>query len=542
MPEFNLAYQPWVPVTIGGTSTEVSLLDALARSDEIDGLALDDPLQSVAVLRQVLLPVVLDALGVPRDEDAWADRWDAGQLDPDRIRDYLAEHADRFDLFHPTQPFAQVAGLRTPKDETKPVSLLLPSVATGNNVPLFTARTEAEPPALSPAQAARALLAAHCWDTAAIKTGAVGDPQMKAGKTTGNPTGPLGQMGVVVPLGENLAQTLLLNTPIIAQGIRPEDRPQWRASPAGPAWTQRPARGLLDLLTWQSRRIRLVPATEDGGRTVVREVVLAAGDRLDQIPHQYEPHTAWRQVDKPRAGQPPLRPVRHQPGRAAWRGMDGLLAIREPTATGKISTSNLMRQAATLRGQDVLPADLPLQVLTVGVAYGNQSAIVEDVMVDLIPLPVAALAADGSVRGLLLDVVSQARDLQDAANRLGDDLRRACGAEKLPWDKGQRLGDALVHEFTPVVRRLLAGLQRQPDRVDDAEEAWRQTARRLALQAAEPALAAVPPVAFLGRQSSDGFAFRASAAEARYRSAVNRILGVQRRTEDSDQAHTLAGA
>jgi len=124
-----------------------------------------------------------------------------GQSGRRDARAYLDRHAERFDLFHPDFPFAQVAGLHTVKDETKPVSLLLPAVATGNNVPLFSARTEADPPALTPAEAARALLAAQCWDTAAIKSGAAGDPQVKYGKTTGNPTGPLGQLGVVVPWG-----------------------------------------------------------------------------------------------------------------------------------------------------------------------------------------------------------------------------------------------------------------------------------------------------------------------------------------------------
>ncbi|HEX5494186.1 MAG TPA: type I-E CRISPR-associated protein Cse1/CasA, partial [Mycobacteriales bacterium] len=536
MTGFNLIGDPWVPVTVDGRRTEVSVTDALTRAHEIDGLALDDPLQGVAVLRQVLLPFVLDALGAPRDAEQWADRWaaaagkdaykrDSAKRDAEKLAKHLGKQADRFELFHPTRPFGQVAGLRTAKDETKPVSLLLASVATGNNVPLFTARTEAEPPTLSPAQAARALLAAHCWDTAAIKSGVVGDPQVKAGKTTGNPTGPLGQLGVVVPMGRTLAETLLLNTPILPQGLRPGDRPQWRTEePASPRWDARPAKGLLDVLTWQSRRIRLIPTTDASGATVVREVVLAAGDRLDQTP-QFEPHTAWRQEEKPKAGQPPRRPVRHQPGRSAWRGMAGLLAIRQPTGE-RVSSSLLLSQVADLRGQGCLPVDLPLRVLTVGVAYGNQSAVVEDVMVDAIPLPVAALAAEGEVRGLLLDVVSQARQLQDAANRLGDDIRRASGGDKQPWDKGQRVGDALVHEFTPVVRRLLAGLQRQPDRADEAEAAWRHSAYRLALQAAEPVLASAPPKAFLGRQENEKAVFRTSVAEARYRAAVRDILGV----------------
>jgi CRISPR system Cascade subunit CasA len=187
-------------------------------------------------------------------------RWQRGEFAREPFDAYLDERAARFDLFHPARPFAQVAGLRTAKDETKPVSLLVPRLAAGNNVPIFSARTESDPPALTPAQAARALLAAHCWDTAAIKSGAFDDPAAKAGKTTGNPTGPLGQLGVIVPVGATLFHTLLLNLPILPQGLEPKDRPQWQADdPATSAWSARSAAGLLDPLTWQARRIRLVP-------------------------------------------------------------------------------------------------------------------------------------------------------------------------------------------------------------------------------------------------------------------------------------------
>ncbi len=523
VPSFDLIDQPWIPVVDGGRSRLVSLADALAHAHEIDGLALDDPLQAVAVFRQVLLPVVLDALGAPTGSDEWAERWRAGALDAARIGDYLTRHRSHFDLFHPERPFAQVASLEALSGEHKPASLLLPSVATGNNVPLFSAFTEIDAPALTPAEAARALLSTHCWDTAAIKSGAVGDSKAKKGKTTGNPTGPLGRLGVVVPLGRTLAESLVLNEPILAQGLRPADRPQWRAEPLTAEWQQRPAVGLLDLLTWQARRIRLI--TEDGAAgTTVRYVVVAAGDRLQVIPEFDELHTAWKQLDKPAAGQAPRQPIRHQPGRAAWQGLTALLATQE-NRSAKVSSSVLLSQLGNLQADGFVPEQLPLQVLAVGVAYGNQSAIIEDTTTDLIPLPVVALASAGPLRELLSQVVLQSEELRLAANRLGDDLRLASGGAKIPWDQSQRLGDVLVHALDSVVRRLLAGLQREPERLEEADLAWRSVARSLALEVAEPVLAAVPPTSFLGREDQRGSYHRQSTAEGFYRAALDRILG-----------------
>jgi len=313
---------------------------------------------------------------------------------------------------------------------------------------------------------------------------------------------------------------------VLPQKLRLDDRPQWKAEPAGPGWDKRDALGLLDLLTWQSRRIRLL-AEPDGASpegVVVRRVVLCAGDRLAASVHEIEPHTAWRQVEKPGKGEPPVRPLRHQPGRSAWRGLDALLATAGSTGE-RVSAPALLTQLAALQDDGYVPEDLPLHVLTVGVRYGNQSAIVEDVMVDEIPLPVTALARDSAVRRTVLEIAGQAERLRVAANRLGDDLRAAAGAEKLPWDKGQRLGDMLVHSFTPVVRRLLAGLARNPDDAERAELAWRVAARRLAWEVAEPALSTAAPGTFLGRDPDAPFGPRLAVAEMSFRRALNDTLG-----------------
>lgn len=530
-PEFDLLEEPWIPVVRDNRPELVSLRRCLIDAHEIEGLTVDAPLETVAVLRQVLLPVYLDAmfggddgLAPPVDEQAWRRLWDVGSVDASRIGAYLDRHAQAFQLFG-ARPFAQVAGLATATGDTKPVSLLLAAAASGNNVPLFSSRTEADPPALTPAAAARALLATHCFDTAGIKSGAVGDRLVKAGKTTGNVTGPLGALGVVVPFGRTVFETLMLHTPFQPQRWRPADRPQWRGLPddedfaGGPGWASRPARGLLDLLTWQARRIRLIPEFE-GDAVVVRRVVVAAGDRLTEIPQQVEPHTAW----KPSTTSAGQVPVRHVAGRAAWRGLQALLAVGDDVA-GRVTSPLVLRRIADLRAERCLPDDLPVQVLTVGVQYGTQSAVVEEVIVDQIPLPLAALETDGEVAVLLEQVVSHADDLRVAANRFGDELREAAGGDKLAWNRGQRLGDTLMHDFTPVVRRMLAGLQRQPELVDQAEQAWRSTARRLALRVIDAAVQAASPGAFLGRESRDGHPRRASLAEARYRAAIRTIIG-----------------
>lgn len=513
---FDLVDEPWLPVLRAGQRELISLRECLRQAAELDALAPSRPTHVPAVLRQVLLPVLIDALGVPRTDDEWTCRWHAGRFDTDAIEAYLDRHRDRFDLFHSDQPFAQVGGLETAKGETKPSSLLIPSISSGNNVPLFSARTEAEPPALTPPDAALWLLHTQCWDTAAIKTGAVGDPKVKAGKTTGNPTGPLGQFEVVTPLGRTLFETLMLNTPVFEDDLPPEDTPQWRAERHGPSWAERPPRGLLDLFTWQARRVRLIP-TEGMQGPVVREVIVCAGDRL-VTDSDLKPHATWIREPKPKAGQPARRPRRPRAGRNAWQGLDALLAL-DPPPDGTTEASGLTKQTARLQG--ALGDDYPLRVLTTGVLYGNQSAVVDHIVADELPLPVAALRHQASMQETLTEVVEQTQSLANALNGLDATLRRARGGDPVPWDRGQRPDMELVQLIDPQVRRLLAGLQAEPHRQEEAERAWQQQAYRIVLGLADRLLDQVPSTAFAGRHDPQrNQTYRPANAERAFRARV----------------------
>ncbi|GLZ28137.1 CRISPR-associated protein CasA/Cse1 [Lentzea sp. NBRC 105346] len=501
----NLLDDPWIPVTMTtGPSTEVSGQDAILRSGEIRQLAVDPPTMVPVILRQFLLPIVLDALGAPRSTQEWRRAFAGGTLfaaeetwadeQRDTLLAYFAEYHELFELFDARHPFAQVAGLRTATDDTKSTSLLVPSVASGNNVPLFSTRVGDAPLPLRPAEAARWLLHTHCWDTAAIKTGAADDPQARNGKTTGNPTGPLGQLGMVIPVGRTLAETLVLNMPIVADGLPEQDKPQWRRGPWTATWTARRAAGRRELLTWQSRRIRLhTKDTAEGLR--VTSVVVCAGDRLAETP-QYEPHTVWNVEQKVKAGVPPQRPRRHASGRPVWRGLDALLALGEDKAM--VKTSRQLNDLA-----EVLELDYPLQLLTVGVEYGNQSAVVENVIADSIPLPVAALR-DVAVRDAVVEIADRADKVARAVNLLSADLRRATSSEPLPWDKGQRPGERLLHIVDPASRRVLAALQRRndPDSVEQVLTAWEQVAWQAAFDVAEPLLRDASSRQFTGLRTS----------------------------------------
>ena len=511
----------------------MSLRDALLRADEFDGLSVDFPTQAPAILRQVLLPVLLHALDAPRKDAAWSALFNAGRLigeDRDRVAAYLDRWRPRFDLFDEERPFAQVAGLKTAKGDTKPAVSLITTAATGNTVPLHWTYTEDDDPPLTAAEAARWLVTVQCWDTAGIKTGAVGDPKARKGKTMGNPIGPLGQLGVVVPTGASLYQTLILNLPIWPDGLKPDDRPQWAADePQTAVWSDRVApTGLLNLLTWQSRRIRLFPCV-DGDEVVVPRVIIAAGDRMPQTPHDIEPHTAWHMsTDGKKTVAAGWRPRTHRPGRAGWRGLDSLLALERQDGT-RFETSRLLDQLSRMVVKKCPPFEYPLRVEQVGVTYGTQNAVVEQVISDSIPMPVAALRTHDQCWDAVAGVYEQAEKLAQAANRLSDDVRRACGGDPVPWDKGQRLGELVLHALDPLVRRFLRGAchTMDLDTLDKAQRAWEMLAHDVVLDTIKPMLAATPASAIVGRtDEATGRVHRLSTAENGFRDKIRKILNL----------------
>lgn len=556
MSDFNLVEQAWVPVLDADGPREVSLREALVRAHEIRALTVEDPLETAAVLRQVLLPVVMQALEPWRSAARWRELWRAPRFPTDEVEEYLSGVSSRFDLFDEHEPFAQTPGLRTDRGEEKPASLLVAHVPTGNNAPLFGVRTEADPVSLSPAQAARALLACLCWDTAAIKSGAQGDPRAAGGKTTGNHTGPCGQLGLIVPMGATLKETLLLNIVVGERAGR--GQVPWGLPVPGPAWRTRLAAGPVEVMTWPARRVRLVSEIDEGGRTVVRRVVLCAGDRLDDTDPEVEWHSAWLRADPARAtarrldettappkAARPQYPLRHRPGRSAWQGLQSLLPLRAREEL-RVQPARVMEHLAERRALGDLPDDVRLQILTVGVAYGNKAAVIEHVMSDLIPMPMAALE-DGETRDLLLDCVDQAEALARAVDRLQDHLRLACGAAPEDRELGSPARVELTHRLGTAVRRLLAGLSRDPALVEQARSAWTEHARREAHQISERLLDQAAPAAFAGllmnrdkltgrrSHSADSSALlvrvNVAYAERQFAWTLDRVLGPRERTD-----------
>jgi CRISPR system Cascade subunit CasA len=346
--EYNLLEQPWIPVRLAdGRYQDVGLRDVFALAPQIRAISDPSPLVAAALYR-LLLAVAHRVLNGPASVEEWAALWDAGAFPLAAVDAYFARVRDRFDLFHPERPFYQTSALApfTPA----PLSRLIHDVASGNNQTLFDHTTDRHAPTLSPAQAARYLVAHQAFAVGGTLAHEPGRQQDKYSKAA-----PLLKCAVVVVRGPSLARTLILNlhryntTDAEPFAATPDDCPAWERD-VPTVVEQRCPTGYLDLLTWQSRRILLCPTPQADGTAAVTGVVIMNGASFasNVLNRDVETMAAFRTVKRPSDDLFP--PLGFREDRALWRDS---LALFEATGT-EYARPRLLSWLSTLVDMAVL--------------------------------------------------------------------------------------------------------------------------------------------------------------------------------------------
>lgn len=483
---FDLTSQPWIPVLgVDGNTRDLSLREVFAQAGEIRRVTGELASMDFALLR-LLLAVAYDALDGPAD----LDQWEAFFADSDvfaPVAHYLDRHRDRFDLLHPRTPFYQVPGLRTAKGEVSGLGKIVADVPAG--APFFTSRFPGLE-RLGFGEAARWLVHTQAFDTSGIKTGVEGDPQAKGGKRYPQGVGWSGTLGAVYAEGATLRETLLLN--LIATDEAPEplefphkelDLPAWRREPQRPGTTpSREPMGLRDLYTWQSRCLLLHHDTIG-----VTGCIVTYGDELaPQNKHRIEPMTGWRRSEaqeRKLRTTPVYMPREFVPTRAAWRGIAGLIAGHDRTSASQGQESarymrpTVVSWLSQLVRDSALPPRLLLRLRTVGVAYGTQQSVIDEIVADTVTMAAVVLSDnDKRYQAATIDAVN---DAEQAVRALGDfaaNLARAAGSEPEPPRIAAE--DQAYGAIDGPFRRWLIRLRTTTD-LEAARTEWQQTVSRI---------------------------------------------------------------
>ncbi len=426
---FNLVEEPWIPVRdVGGADREASITEVLTESHLLQRIGGDIPTQEFALTR-LLLAVVRRAIDWgPDPVGRWRQLWDDGELPTADIKDYLAGVRGRFDLLHAETPFYQVADLRSASGETKPIEVMCADVPA--NQKHYSGRLGVGLESLSLAEAARWVVHCQACDVAGIKSADPRDPRIKDGKGFGIGPSWAGRLGGVIIEGATLFETLMLNCVVDADGRGPaaDDLPAWERPQPGPVVRDdlTPA-GPTDLLTWQSRRVRIVA---EGDRVV--EVVLAQGDQIDPVNRWHtEFMTGWRYSDvtSKTLGTKAYLPAKWDPGRALWRGIEALLTdVQDPRGERvALKAAGTVHWLRFLQAEGHLDPAISVRPHAYGLAYDPKGSTITGAVDDRLLLRVALLGEDSVERVVAVSAVRSATAAVAALGVLAEGLALAAG-------------------------------------------------------------------------------------------------------------------
>lgn len=468
---YNLTDRPWIGVVdMEGRAQELSLRQMLNQAHELRSLHDDSPLVVAAMLR-MLIALVHGIYAGPRDRHEWAAIWQAGQFDAARIDDYFERWHLRFDLFDEEFPFYQVNQSRI-DDQPKSISALLFDLSTGNNATLFDHTTDDISISLSPDAAARTIVTAQAFGLAGPC-----NPKLKLYFTDGTAARGINFFAA----GNTLFETLSLNLLQYPQaGILPtikNDCPAWEAD--NPFIPQRPIpNGYLDYLTWQSRRIRLLPEVF-GDSIAVRQIYLSPGLRLDETMGSVDPMKHYR-IDADR-GHISLR---FQENRAVWRDSAALLQLQAQDR--QVPATFRWLGELTEGARPVLDATRTFRILALGMA--SNQAKVEFFRSEQLPLPLAYLDDPDlvdSLTQLLLAAEAVASELWKATGTMAqwilvpeDDSERKANKDDV---KSMRATMAAERRYwSQLEPQFRQAIQAIPHDQDAAQIAWLTWLRRYA--------------------------------------------------------------
>ena len=517
-PDFNLCNEPWIPVLyVSGQTQEVSLKQLFDESNSIRKIHSGDATTDVAILGVavvIFFRAVLENTEeygeLYREPKKWIQNISLGGSEQLYfVQDYLKKYQDRFNLFDAERPFMQVADLHTSKGEVKPVSRLV----LDSESEYFSMRAEQALTSLSYAEAARYLVTVQAYDYSGIKSGAVGDPRVKGGRGYPIGVGWYGTTGKIIIHGENLIETLLycidyeqlLNVEKVkgkSHRIALQDKPVWerelpdtaapRAYKGGDPTKYKdepaPAAGMCEILTWQSRRVRLFP---ENGR--VTGVLVSNGDKwLDRNTYT-DPLTAYR-FSKNQSTQTHYvwMPQTHSAERTLWRGADALLTRLSSSQEKQNKPATVIRQISS--GKYFSP-DTKTKIQLVGMVYGTQSSIVEETIDESVTLELGILTEQGAeISAMVRDNIQLTMDASIALGQYAGNLLRAAGKE---YEFRPSVTESILHRMEDEFRSWLADLSVSDD-VSAQAAKWQSKVRRILEDEADQLAVSAGPKAAIG--------------------------------------------
>lgn len=505
--------------------------------------AWNNPQQKLPLMRFLLAIMYraycIDGADEEQMRELWEGIYSSGQFNEDALDYYFDEWADRFFLLG-ERPFFQVPGLQYVGSKPySPVSEMIADVPKPDKY-LFSMRDLRAADSLLPAEAARWLVFLQAYDTAGIKTPVEGNTHVNKGKVYAPKgmlgTGWLGGIGGLYAEGRNLFETLMLNwvlydTKFDSERYRlfgnNQDIPVWEREdpPSTDLNDQNRFVGPVQAMTWQSRRVRLVPS-EDNARII--GIMSCYGDVV--APYNtdvFEKMTAWRssvtQQKKLGLPAPPHMPVVHDAGKALWRGLEPILCASDEGD----SRPGLIRWLEEIRTEILESEKHVLDLVTIhaqGMTYGTQSSVFETGIDDTLSLNSVMFRHDYSGIASVLDVVKCTDGAVLALSQFVRNLRAASGDKGKSTETAEQVREWAYADLDGLFRDELAAFDETQDPIEYAN-AWKDEIHRRLLQMGWEYLDQSSVPVFGEHESGVVGVMGASRAQLLFQSKLNKELG-----------------
>jgi CRISPR system Cascade subunit CasA len=350
---YNLLKERWLPcIDQHNRLVALNLIDVITHAHTLKEVQGDLSIVtgSLYLLLIALIKNVLDL----QNEDEWEALWKAKKFPQDAFLHYASQWETRFDLFDADHPFYQDPHIghrardakKLPKGksaEPKGISGLLMHLASGNNATLFDHSLDDLPSRYSPTEAAQLLISLQSFSLGGMSSASISNDKYYKDS-------PFARGILFLNRGQTLFETLMLNlTPTDHDPLRAqsEDQPVWEVEDVFLTERYDPT-GILDFLTWQSRRILLIPEEIDG-EIGVRSLFIAPGHGLvDTFSNPFY-HNRIQQTESKQS----IKPMRFQQGRSLWRDSAAILNVKSQNTEVPLP----IRWSANLQIQEILHND-----------------------------------------------------------------------------------------------------------------------------------------------------------------------------------------
>lgn len=390
-PSFNLVDKKWIPCLYqDGKPDQFGILDALVKAHEIKEIFDPSPLV-VTALHRLLLAVLHRNFG-PESLYDWKALWQQGRWDEAKLGGYFDQWHHRFDLFHPEQPFYQVPKMENATEH--PVQKLAEEAAWGNNPTLFDHNYKDRPIPMTPAQAARYVVACQAFAVA----GLAGPNQVNFSDA------PLTRGYSVLVLGGNLFETLALNL-LPTPWDEENDQPFWEQDSLAKSDKRGTyPRGLADYFTWQSRHLHLISQ----GNSSVTKCQIVQNLKLPEGFH-HDPFKCYRKDEQRQM----LLPLKIDPEKSLWRDSHTLLqkAGNLPGRGGSFQRPEVFNWLARI--QNILPRQ-DVRFSITGLAADQAKVFLW--RHERLPLPLAYLEDNEGLIEALKRAISLSEDVSQILN------------------------------------------------------------------------------------------------------------------------------